>query len=92
MLGRVAFPTLPFKVQLACTLGALPVVDYPAGVLFASIARFVATKGLVRFTTSVQRTVVEIETDAELTLDEQAVIAGYCHDYDQERARAYPSV
>jgi len=87
----VAFPTLPFKHQLSCTLGTLPVVEYPAGVLFASFARFVATKGLVRFTTSVGRTFVEVQTDEELSLEEKAVLAGYCEDYDLERQRAYPS-
>ena len=87
----MSFPTLPAKRQFSCTLGKLPVVEYPAGILYASIARFVATQGLVRFTTSVGRAEIEVQTDVELTLEEVSVIAGLCNDYDLARARAYPS-
>lgn len=91
MLGAVSFPTLPFKRSFSCTLGTLPVVEFPAGVLFASIARFVSAKGFVRFTTSVSRPEIELQTDIELTLEEVATIAGLCEEYDLARARTYPA-
>lgn len=90
MLDAV-LPTLPFKRQFTCTLGTPPVADHAAGYLYGRVARLLRAKGLVRFTTSMLRTHIEIETDVAMTEDEAAEVAGYCDDYDMARARAFPS-
>lgn len=84
-------PTLPFKIQLSCTLGLAPVVPYPAGVLVAGLVQMATSRGFVRFTWSLSRMHLEIQTDRELELEEEAVIAGLCSTYDSERARAIPA-
>ena len=87
----MAFPTLPFKATLSCTLGQAPVVPYPAGVLVAGLVAMATSRGFVRFTWSINRAELEVQTDRELELEELAVIAGLCAAYDGERARAYPA-
>lgn len=91
IIAAVAFPTLPFKATLSCTLGQAPVVPYPAGVLVAGLVAIASELGLARFTWSLNRTHIEIQTDDELSIEALADIAGLCEAYDGERARAYPS-
>lgn len=87
----MALPTLPFKIQLSCTLGHAPVVAYPAGALVAGLVQMATSRGFVRFTWSLGRDYIEIQTERELELEEEAVIAGLCATYDSERARAIPA-
>lgn len=90
MLAAV-LPTLPYKRQFQCTLGTPPVADHAAGYLYGRIIRLLATKGLIRFTTSAYRQHIELETDVLISEDEAADIAGFCDDYDLARARAFPA-
>jgi hypothetical protein len=85
------FPTLPVKRTFTCDLGKLPVAASAAGEFWKSILEFVQGHGYLRFAVAAERQHVELQTDRELSMEEAAVVMGFCVSYDDARARAYPS-